>query len=199
MGDIDLGGVIVNLMITGPFYCLIPTIVRIAIKKSMEKKRATEFAIINSIIIFFCFVLFFVFTAQASGTTRKTADLSAAVIWFFAVRALLMSGRGKNKFNETLNTQSSVLDLSTDANTLLESKIKDLYPNNDFQNDIEIDNLTRHDQTSSASMKTAISTEPNTERIENQHLDNNKLIPRCIMCGAKSDLLSSITFVKSVR
>lgn len=81
-----------NLVTTGVFYCTIPTIVRLATKKPMEKKRATRYATINSIVIYLLFTIIYALIYIYANTDMTGANMTAAVVWFFAARAILRYG-----------------------------------------------------------------------------------------------------------
>lgn len=90
---------LVNFIFTGIFYCIIPVILRTAIKKSMEKRQATIYAIINSITIYLLFAIFYYLLSLSSGE-MVAPKVTAAVLWFFAARGILRYGHKTTGSNE---------------------------------------------------------------------------------------------------
>ena len=108
----------VNLVFTGVLYCLIPVIVRLALKRPMDKKQATIFAIINAIIIYILFAFIYYLLSLSSGEF-VTPKGTAAVLWFFAARAILRSGH-KKTFSDTKGF-SNHIDVGTIRDTSIEN------------------------------------------------------------------------------
>lgn len=92
VAEMNVTDIILNIITTMIFYSLIPVIVRIAIKKPMEKKRATKFAIINSVVIFLLFQFIYVAISVASDSEMQIAKGSVAVLWFWIARGILRFG-----------------------------------------------------------------------------------------------------------
>lgn len=93
-----------SFAMTGLFYCVIPFIIRLAIKKPMENKRSTKYAIINSAVILVLYFIIYSIIAQYTGEVM-TPNYTAAIIWFFAARAILRAGSKKDNPNKNIITR----------------------------------------------------------------------------------------------
>lgn len=101
MSETDFYAITINLIITVFCYLLIPVIVRLMYKNGIEKSEAREVAIINAIMVYLLFTLYYIFLTD----TPKVANVLPAFLWG-GVSYYIM----KEKDNHTNNEEETKKD-----------------------------------------------------------------------------------------
>lgn len=93
--EYGIGLILINLMGAGIIYCVVPAIVRAAIKRPMVKSWAIVLTIINSFLVCLTITMFYLSIYIEPSGGLGFANSLAAIIWGFVVMAILRFGHDK--------------------------------------------------------------------------------------------------------